>query len=120
MLTPTIASNQPSQPKTDSDMLAVRETVNRPVKGIALRGNAKASEAKIDATAREFESQFIAQMMSTMFSTVDTSESLAGSDAEDVYQSMLETEYGKIVSRTGGLGIADQVKQIMIKQQEVE
>ena len=120
MLTPTLAPNPSSQTKTDSDMLHVRETVNRPVKGIPLRGNTKASEAKIEATAKEFEEHFIAQMMSTMFSTVDTSESLAGSDAEEVYQSMLENEYGKIVARSGGLGIADQVKQIMLQQQELE
>jgi peptidoglycan hydrolase FlgJ len=100
-------------------MLAIKETVSRPAKGISLRGANKATPEQMDAAAKEFEAQFIAQMMSTMFSTVDKEESLAGSDAEDMYSSMLQDEYGKIVARTGGIGVADQVKQIMIQQQEV-
>lgn len=115
MLTNT-ATNKP----TDSDMLAIKETTTRPASGIKLRGGNKSSAEKIDGTANEFEAQFISQMLSNMFSTVDTQEGLGGSDAEDVYNSMLTNEYGKIIARTGGVGVADQVKQIMIKQQEVE
>jgi peptidoglycan hydrolase FlgJ len=106
-------------PTTDSDMLAIKETPIRSTKGISLRGGSKATPEQIDAAAKDFESQFISQMMATMFSTVDKEESLAGSDAEDMYQSMLQNEYGKIITRTGGIGVADQVKQIMIQQQEV-
>lgn len=102
-------------------MIAVKETATRPVmSGIKLRGNVKAGSDKIDATAKDFEAQFITQMLSTMFSTVEPNEELGGGDAEEVYQSMLQNEYGKIIARTGGVGVADQVKQIMIKQQEVE
>lgn len=115
-----LTMTQPVKPTTtDSDMLAIKETVSRPTKGISLRGGTKATPEQMDAAAKEFEAQFIAQMMSTMFSTVDKEESLAGSDAEDMYQSLLQDEYGKIVARTGGIGVADQVKQIMIQQQEV-
>ncbi len=115
-----LTMTQPVKPTTtDSDMLAIKETVSRPTKGISLRGGTKATPEQMDAAAKEFEAQFIAQMMSTMFSTVDKEESLAGSDAEDMYQSLLQDEYGKIVARTGGIGVADLVKQIMIQQQEV-
>lgn len=115
-----LTMTNPMKPSTtDNDMLAIKETPIRSTKGISLRGGNKATPEQMDATAKEFESQFIAQMMSSMFSTVDKEESLAGSDAEDMYQSMLQSEYGKIVARTGGIGVADQVKQIMIQQQEV-
>lgn len=105
---------------TENDMQAVKDTTSRPARGLPLRSNATASKAKIDETAKEFEAQFVAQMLSNMFSTVDPHESLGGSDAEEVYQSLLVNEYGKILARTGGVGVADQVKQMMIQQQEVE
>ena len=118
MLTPTslTATKQP----TDTDMIAIKESATRPASGLKLRGNAKASAEKIDSLSNEFEAQFISQMLSNMFSTVDAHEALGGSDAEEVYNSMLVNEYGKIIARTGGVGVADQVKQMMIKQQEVE
>lgn len=101
-------------------MLAMKQIDSRPAGGIKLRGNAKQSPEKIDAVAREYEAQFISQMLSTMFSTVEPNEALGGGDAEEVYQSMLVDEYGKILARTGGVGVSDQVKRIMIEQQEKE
>lgn len=103
---------------TDNDMQAIKETASR-TGGIKLKGGKSTSE-KIDAAANEFESQFVAQMLGTMFSTVDPHESLGGSDSEEVYQSMLTNEYGKLIARTGGIGVADQVKRMMINQQEVK
>lgn len=75
---------------------------------------------KINATAKEFESQFVSQMLEAMFATRDPSESLGGSDAEETYQSMLVQEYGKVIERTGGIGIADQITRSMLALQEVE
>ncbi|MES2984047.1 MAG: rod-binding protein [Pseudomonadota bacterium] len=103
---------------TDSDMIAIKDT--RAANPLRMKGATKASADKIDQTASEFESQFISQMVGTMFSTVDAHDALGGSDAEEVYNSMLTNEYGKIIARTGGIGVADQVKKIMLKQQEVE
>ncbi len=105
---------------TESDMLAVKQPDLRPARGISLRGGQKMSAEKIDATAADFEAQFISQMLSSMFGTVEPNEALGGGDAEEVYNSMLTNEYGKILARTGGVGVADQVKQVMIRQQEVE
>lgn len=101
-------------------MIAVKEALTRTnalkMKGVTAKSNAQ----KIDETAGEFESQFISQMMATVFSTVEPNEELGGGDAEEFYQSMLVNEYGKILARTGGIGVADQVKRMMIAQQEVE
>lgn len=111
-----LTTNQP----TDSDMLAVKNTTAAAANPLKLKGAGKLSAQKIDETANEFEAQFVSQMLSTMFSTVDPNEALGGSDAEEVYQSLLVNEYGKIIARTGGVGVADQVKRIMIGQQEIE
>lgn len=112
-------TNTATMKPMDNDMLAIKDTITRPASGLKMRGG-KSSAEKIDSTANEFEAQFISQMLSNMFSTVDAHDALGGSDAEEVYNSMLTNEYGKIIARTGGVGVADQVKQIMIKQQEVE
>ena len=73
---------------------------------------------KIEATAKEFEAQFISQMLESMFSTRDLKESLGGSEAEETYQSFMIQEYGKIIGRAGGIGISDQIKRSMLELQE--
>ncbi len=87
------------------------------------RGNllspAKASPEKIDQVARDFEAQFISQMLENMFSTVDTKGFLGGGEEEEFYRDMLVDEYGKIIARTGGVGVSDHVKREMLRMQEV-
>ncbi len=101
-------------------MLAIKETSTRATGALKLKNTKAANGEKIDALAKEFEAQFISQMMSAMFETVDAKQALGGSESEEMYRSLLVDEYGKIISRTGGIGVADQVKRIMIHQQEVE
>lgn len=84
-----------------------------------LLGHAKASPEKIDQVAQDFEAQFISQMLDNMFSTVDTKGFLGGSDEEEFYRDMLVDEYGKIIARTGGIGVSDHVKREMLRMQEV-
>ena len=100
----------------DTDMLQVKNALRSP--GISLRGT-KATPEQIDKTAHDFEAEFATEMLTNMTNTDDPKDSLGGSDSEDVYKSMLNTEYGKIIAKTGGLGIADQVKKMMLSQQEV-
>ncbi len=78
------------------------------------------SEAKMDEVAQEFEAQFISQMMENMFATVPTNAEFGGGDSEKIYESMMVSEYGKLIARTGGIGLADHVKREMIRLQEVE
>lgn len=87
----------------------------------SLTGNGKRhlSAEKINAVAEEFESQFITQMLSSMFATQDVKEGLGGSDAEETYQSFLIDAYGKTIAHSGGIGVAAQVKEAMLKYQEV-
>jgi peptidoglycan hydrolase FlgJ len=84
------------------------------------KGLSRAREAQIDEAAQEFEAQFIAQMMENMFATVEVNPETGGGSAEEIYRSLLVNEYGKLIARTGGVGVADHVKREMIKLQEVE
>lgn len=80
---------------------------------------ARANEAQLDETAADFEAQFISQMLENMFATVPVNEEIGGGEAEEIYRSMVVNEYGKLMARTGGIGIADHVKREMIQMQEV-
>ncbi len=75
--------------------------------------------SKVDGVAADFEAQFIASMMENMFSTVEKSPEFSGGEGEEMFQSLLTNEYGKLIARTGGIGVADHVKREMIRMQEV-
>lgn len=55
---------------------------------------------------QEFEAQFISQLMKMMFNTVKTDENFGGGFAEDSYKDMLTDEYGSLISKKGGIGLA--------------
>jgi Rod binding domain-containing protein len=75
--------------------------------------------AKIDDVAQEFEAQFVSQMLQNMFDTVPVNEEFGGGEGEEMFRSLVIDEYGKLISRAGGVGVADQVKREMIRTQEV-
>ncbi len=73
---------------------------------------------RIREAAEQFEAVFLAQMLSPMFETLGTGGMFGGGSGERIYRSLLVEEYGKAVARSGGVGIADQVEQEMLKLQE--
>ena len=88
-----------------------------PTKGMF--GNVGAmSTGQIDAVSKDFESMFISQMTEQMFGDSQGSEAFGNEESSSVYQSMMADEYGKQISRSGGIGIADYVKQELLKLQE--
>lgn len=73
----------------------------------------------INKAAQEFESVFLAQMMEHMFAEVDFNPSGKG-PGDDIYKSLLIDEYSKLMSRSGGIGVADHVKREMLRMQETQ
>ena len=71
----------------------------------------------IEKAAKEFEAVFMAQMMEHMFAEVDFDPSGEG-PGDDIYKSLLIDEYSKLMSRSGGIGVADHVKREMLNMQE--
>lgn len=74
--------------------------------------------AEIDAVAKDFEAMFISEMMKPMFDGIDSAPPFGGGKTEEVFKGLMLQEYGKMISETGQLGIADMVKAEMIKMQE--
>jgi len=73
---------------------------------------------KYEAAAQEFEAVYISQMLTHMWSGIETNAMFGGGPAEDIYRSLLIEEHGKVIAQQGGLGIADVVKAEMIALQE--
>ena len=77
-----------------------------------------AKRAQIRKSANEFENMFITQMMTHMFDGIPVDETFGGGQGEEMFRSMLTAEYGKQVTKRGGLGIADQVYRELLRAQE--
>jgi len=84
-----------------------------------LRTQKAMTPEQADKAAEEFEAVFLSQMLEHMFAETDMMPMSEG-PGEDIYKSMLIDEYGKIIARTGGIGVADHVKREMLKMQEVQ
>lgn len=70
--------------------------------------------------AEDFEAFFIGQMVQAMFSGVETPEPFGGGAGEKAWQGMLHEEFGKIIAKSGGLGMADDLKSEIIRLQTAE
>lgn len=70
--------------------------------------------------AESFEAFFISQMLSNMFSGIETDPLFGGGQGETVFRSLMIDEYGKSIASSGGLGIADNVMSELVRLQEVD
>lgn len=80
--------------------------------------NAKAMPEKIRKSAQEFEAFFLSQMVGHMFEGIDVNAQFGGGQGEAVYRSLMVQEYGRTLSKAGGVGIADMVGREMMRMQE--
>ena len=82
------------------------------------RPAATANPDRAQQAAEDFEAFFLSQMLGHMFSGIESNELFGGGPSEDIYRSLRVDEYGKILARTGGVGIASAVKGEILKMQE--
>ena len=82
---------------------------------------AGADAPRVDAlrhAAQEFEAIFLAQVLGAMTQGLG-GDDLAGDGQGDVFRDMLNDEVAKLISRSGGIGVADAVLREMLKAQEM-
>lgn len=70
-------------------------------------------------TAEEFESVFLAQALQALNHGLGSAGPF-GEGGGDAFADMLQQEYGRLISRSGGIGIADAVMREMLRMQELE
>ncbi|NIR58900.1 MAG: chemotactic signal-response protein chel [Gammaproteobacteria bacterium] len=88
--------------------------------GGANRPSQTSDRERAREVAVEFEANFLAQMLRHMYEDVDTGGLFGGGNAESVNRSLLMEEYGKTLAQNGGIGLADQVMDELLKVQEAQ
>ena len=68
----------------------------------------------------EFEAVFLSEMLKPMFQGIETDGMFGGGKGEEVFRSFMLQEYGKIMSQTGGIGLADHVRDQIIQLQAAQ
>ena len=103
-----------------NDQLFSLQASNALAQGRALpnvRGVQNLREAR--KVSEEFEAVFLCQMLQPMFANIQAAEPFGGSSSEKMWRTMQVEEYGKALSKAGGIGIADAVFREIIKAQEL-
>lgn len=68
--------------------------------------------------AEDFEAVFIGQMLQPMFANLGAEEPFGGGESEKMWRGMQVDEYGKAITKAGGIGLSDTILKEMIKLQE--
>jgi Rod binding domain-containing protein len=78
----------------------------------ATAGAGRAGGAGLREVAQEFEAVFLAQVLAKLNQGF-------GDDEQTPFHDMFNDELAKLISRSGGVGVADAVLKEMLKSQEV-
>jgi peptidoglycan hydrolase FlgJ len=81
--------------------------------GFKVKGQAKAA-------AQQFEAMFLNTMFQNMSAGINGDGPFGGSGALKIWRSMLTDEYAKSFAKTGGIGIASHIYDMLLKQQGVK
>jgi len=84
---------------------------------ISNTGSIADPRARIEKTAKEFESAFLSTAFQTLFAGVNTSEPFGGGEGEQAFKSFLMDAFAKQMTKSGGVGLAASVTQEMLKMQ---
>ncbi|MFP4126407.1 MAG: hypothetical protein ACLFU0_07145 [Alphaproteobacteria bacterium] len=74
------------------------------------------NSGRAQAVANDFEAVFLQQMLSAMREGLSEDSPLGGPDSE--FGSLLASEQAKLISRAGGIGVADHIMGELLKLQE--
>ena len=74
---------------------------------------------EVKKVADDFEAVFLTQMIQHMFSGIETNELFGGGHGEDTFKTLLFDEYGKTMSKAGGIGVSEHVQRELLAMQEV-
>jgi len=69
-------------------------------------------------SARDFEAVFLSEMLGHMFEGSEPDKMFGGGSGEKMFQGMMVQEYGKMMAKGQGIGIAAQLQRVMLQMQE--
>ncbi len=91
--------------------------VGKQPKGVA--STKDMDKAKAKESAQEFEAFFLTQMLESMYSGMEPDTMFGGGQSEKIFRSFMLDEYGQMMAKNGGVGIADNIMDMMLQQQEI-
>jgi Rod binding domain-containing protein len=91
--------------------------VNLPAKANPADGRSMA-EMKARQAAEDFEAFFLARYFDAMQMGLESDGPMGGGHSEEIFRSVLNDEYAKVISGRGGIGIADAVYREILRIQE--
>ena len=74
-------------------------------------------KSKAKTAAQDFEAMYLNTVFQQMFTGIDGDGPFGGSGALGVWRSFLTDQYAKAFAKAGGVGIAGQVYDTLLKQQ---
>ena len=77
------------------------------------------TKGKAKAAAQDFEAMFLNSVFQEMFTGIDGDGPFGGSGSLKVWRSFLTDQYSKSFAKAGGIGIAADVYQELLRQQGV-
>jgi flagellar protein FlgJ len=87
---------------------------------VSARGSKAKDIAQVKKLAQDFESVFLEQMFRSMRSSVQKSGLVDGGNAEEIYTSMLDSEYAKQMSSQGNSGLAQMIERQLLQTMGVK
>jgi Rod binding domain-containing protein len=73
---------------------------------------------KIKAVSSDFESVFLNNMLEEMFAGIGDDDPFGNSEGAATWRSLQVEEFGRAISRAGGIGLAEHVERQLIALQE--
>ena len=74
-------------------------------------------KARIEKTARDFETSFLSVMLGQMFEGVSTSAPFGGGQGEEAFRSFMTEAFAKSMTQHGGIGLSKQITSELLKLQ---
>ena len=102
----------------DTTLVGLQTAPQAQVSALGSKAKTAMSPSRMREVAEDFEAVFISEMIRPMFENIEAEKPFGGGPAEDIWRNMQVDEYGKAISKSGGIGIADAVMDQLIRMQE--
>ncbi len=99
-MSPVTASLEKSKQLTD-------KVSNKSFEDALKKAAESGDDEKLKSACQEFESVFLNMMLASMRKTIPDGGLMEKSQATETFESMLDEEYSKSLSKSGGIGLAD-------------
>ncbi len=76
-----------------------------------------ANKARIEKTARDFETSFLSVMIGQMFEGVSTAAPFGGGQGEEAFRSFMNDAFAKSITQHGGIGLSKHIASELLKLQ---